>query len=156
MRSLLSAVALLGALALARPAAAQPLAVMIASSSDASPGGLDARARTAHGAVVRRALRDVLRRAGADVRLTGNGARRLDVAVVAWHVTPAATQTEVAVELRVLVADEHGRMLSILTSKAKISAPGSARLAELREQAIAGAIEGIAPALQAQLARDVG
>src|SRR6201992_895860 len=105
-------------------AAAQPsstLAVMIASSSDTSPGVLDAHARTEHSAIVRRALRDVLRRAGAEVRLTGGSARRLDVAVVAWHVTAAAKQTDVAVELRVVVNDERGRMRSIVTGRAKVS-----------------------------------
>ena len=78
----------------AAPGAAQPggtLAVMIASSNDTSPGVLDAHARTEHCAIVRRALREVLRRAGAEVRLSGGGARRLDVAVVAWHVTWLAT-----------------------------------------------------------------
>jgi hypothetical protein len=56
----------------------------------------------------------------------------------------------------VIVADEHGRMRSIVTGRAKVSTPGSAPIAELREQAIAEAIRGIAPTLQAQLARDVG
>ena len=154
MRSLLLAAALVAATP--NLAAAGTLAVMIASSSDTSPGVLDAHARTEHCAIVRRALRDVLRRAGTDVRSTGSGARRLDVAVVAWHVTPAARQTDVAVELRVIVADERGRMRSIVTGRAKVSAEGSAPLAELREQALAEAIRGIAPTLQAQLARDVG
>lgn len=158
MRSLWIAVALFAASARTNVAEAAPgtLAVMIASSSDTSPGVLDAHARTEHGAIVRRALRDVLRRAGAEVRLTGSGARRLDVAVVAWRVLPAAQQTEVAVEIRVIVNDERGRMISIVTGRAKVSAPGSAKLAELREEAIAEAIRGIAPTLQTQLARNVG
>jgi hypothetical protein len=117
---------------------------------------LDAHARTAHCAIVRRALVDVLRRAGAEVRWTANGARRLDVAVVAWHVTPTADQTDVAVELRVVIGDERGQMRAIVTGRAKVSAPGSPPIAELRAQAIAEAIHGIAPTLQAQLARDVG
>jgi hypothetical protein len=156
MRSLLLAVALIGASA--HPIAAAPgtLAVMIASSMDTSPGVLDAHARTEHCAIVRRALGEVLRRAGAEVRRTAGGARRLDVAVVAWRVTAAATQTDVAVEIRVVVSDERGRMRAIVTGRAKVSAPGSAPIAELREQAIAEAIRGIAPTLQTQLARDVG
>jgi hypothetical protein len=157
MRSL--AVVLVAALGLVAPRAveAQPsLAVMIASSSDSSPGTLDAHARGQHGEIVRRALRDVLRRAGTEVRLVAAGVRRLDVAVVGWKISSAARQTDVSVELRVIVVDEHGRMISILTGRAKLSASGTAPLAELREQAIAEAVRGMSPALTAQLRRDVG
>ena len=157
MRSL--AVLVIAAIALAAPRVvdAQPsVAVMIASAGDSSPGALDADARGHHAEIVRRALRDVLRRSGAEVRLAGIGARHLDVAVVDWKITPGAGQTEVAVKLRVIVTDDHGRMLSILTGRAQISTPGKVAVAQLRDEAIAEAVKGMTAALQAQLARDVG
>ncbi|HEY0195528.1 MAG TPA: hypothetical protein VGC42_30650 [Kofleriaceae bacterium] len=136
---------------------AQPsVAVMIASSSDSSPGTLDAHARGQHGQIVRQALHDVLRRTGAEVRLMASGVRRLDVAVTGWKIATLARQIDVAVEMRVIVVDQHGRMLSILTGRAKITAAEATPLAELRAQAIAEAIRGMTPALQAQLRRDVG
>lgn len=136
---------------------AQPsVAVMIATTGDSSPGTLDAHARGQHGQIVRQALRDVLRRTGAEVRLVASGVRRLDVAVTGWKIVTVAKQIDVAVEMRVIVADHHGRMLSILTGRAKVSADEGTPLAELRAQAIAEAVRGMSPALQQQLRRDVG
>ena len=126
----------------------------IASASDDSPGVLDAHARKRHGEIVRRALHDVLQRAGAEVRYAASGARQLDAAVVAWHVAQDAAQLSVSAELRVVVCDERGKMLSIVTGRASVSSPiRGARLAELREQALAEAVGALSRSLPSQLAR---
>jgi hypothetical protein len=129
-------------------------AVTIASASDDSPGALDAHARKRHGEIVRRAMLDVLQRTGADVRHAGMEPRQIDVAVVAWRVTQAAADLSVGAELRVVVCDAHGRMLSIVTGRATVSVPSrGARIAELREQALAEAVGAMSRSLQSQLAR---
>jgi hypothetical protein len=161
MRSLVLAIALLGAAPVVAAAGPRGVpGVTVASSSDSSPGVLDAHARSQHGEIVRRALLDVLRRSGADVRHAGIGPRKLDAVVTAWRISTAAHQTDVAVELRVVIADDHGRMRSILTGRARVSAPAApgraTPLAELREQAIAEAVRSLRPALEDQLARAVG
>jgi hypothetical protein len=156
MRPLVLAIALsiMGSAASAAPRPRNEHAVTIASSSDDSPGVLDAHARKRHGEIVRRALLDVLRRSGADVRHAGIGPRQIDVAVVAWHVRQAATRISVAAELRVVVCDSRGKMLSIVTGRATISAPSrAAPIAELREQALAEAVGAMSRSLQSQLVR---
>jgi hypothetical protein len=156
MRTLVLVVALsvAGTAASAAPRPRTERAVTIASSSDESPGVLDAHARTLHGAIVRRALLDVLQRSGANVRHAGIGPRQIDVAVVAWHIAATAAQLSVMAELRVVVCDDRGRMLSIVTGRASVSAPlRAARLEELREQALAEAVGAMSRSLYSQLAR---
>jgi hypothetical protein len=156
MRTLVLVVALsvVGAAASAAPRPRDEHAVTIASSIDDSPGVLDVHARKHHGEIVRRALLDVLQRSGADVRHAGIEPRQIDVAIVAWRVTHAATQISVAAELRVVVCDDRGKMLSIVTGRAIVSAPSrAARIAELREQALAEAVGAMSRSLQSQLVR---
>jgi hypothetical protein len=156
MRALFLVLALsaVGASASAAPRPRSERAVTIASSSDDSPGVLDAHARKRHGEIVRRALQDLLQRSGADVRHAGNEPRQIDVAVVAWRVTQAAAQISVAAELRVVVCDRSGKMLSIVTGRATVFAPTrGAAVAELREQALAEAVGAMSRSLHAQLVR---
>jgi hypothetical protein len=79
--------------------------------------------------------------------------RQVDVAIVAWRVQPATDRITVSAELRVVVCDEHGRILSILTGRASVSAPRATQITELREQALAEAVGGMSHSLQSQLAR---
>ena len=155
MRAILVAVALTWtSSALGAPRPRGEAGVTIASASDASPGVLDAHARKRHGEIVRRALLDVLHRSGADVRHAGIGPRQIDAAVVAWHVAPSPGELTVAAELRVVLCDERGKMLSIVTARASVSAPARrARLAELREQALGEAVGSLSRSLQLQLER---
>ncbi len=133
-------------------AAPAPLGVMIASSNDASPGVLDARVRKRHGEIVRRALLDVLHRSGADVRHSGRLPRQIDIAIVAWHIVSTADQIRVSADLRVVLCDGHGRILSIVTGRARLTVPRlRARLPELREQVLAEAVAGMTRSLQSQL-----
>jgi hypothetical protein len=162
MRALLLIVAIPLVAAATTAANAAPLlrverGVTIASASDDSPGVLDAHARKRHGQIVRRALHDVLQRAGADVRYAGIGTRRgaqqIDAAVVGWRVAQDAAQLSVSAELRVVVCDERGKMVAIVTGRASVSSPvRGARLAELREQALAEAIGAMGRRLSPALA----
>jgi hypothetical protein len=151
---LVIALSIVGTAASAAPRPRNERAVTIASSSDDSPGVLDAHTRKRHGEIVRRALLDVLQRSGADVRHAGIEPRQIDVAVVAWHVTQTGRQISVAAELRIVVCDDRGKMLSIVTGRAIVSAPNRATpIAELREQALAEAVGAISRSLQSQLVR---
>ena len=141
-------------LATAAPRPHDEVGVTIASSGDESPGVLDAHARKRHGEIVRRALLDVLRRSGADVLHAGIAPRQIDVAVVAWRVTPTEHRLDVSAELRIVICDEHGKMLSLMTGRASISVSSrSASLEALREQVLAEAVGGMARSLQSQFDR---
>jgi hypothetical protein len=156
MRALILAVALIATTssAVAQPRYLASSGVTIASASDRSPGVLDAHARKRHGEIVRRAVRDVLHRSGTTVRHAGVGARRIDIAVVGWRVAPSGTDLLVSAELRAVVSDERGKMLSIVTGRASISAPArSAHLLALREQVLAEAVAGMSDLLRSQVDR---
>jgi hypothetical protein len=148
------AVTAIGSVAGAAPRPGSERGVTIASASDASPGRLDPRTRKRHAEIVRQTLLDVLRRSGTDVRLAGIGPRQIDVAVMSWRVTPRVRGTEVSVQLRIVVCDGHGKILSMLTGRATMSgAPG--QVAQLREQVLAEAVLGMTTPLTSQLARAV-
>jgi hypothetical protein len=152
--ALVVALAMTGSAAGAAPRAHSERGVTIVSSGDASPGVLDAHTRRHHGEIVRRALLDVLHRSGADVRRVGVAPRQLDVAIVAWRVASTASRTEVSAELKLVLCDDHGKILSIVTGRASVSGPrGTDRLAEFREQALTEAVGGMTRSLQAQLDR---
>lgn len=152
--ALVAAIAMTGGVAASAPRPRNERGVTIASSGDASPGVLDAHTRQHHGEIVRRALLDALHRSGADVRHAGIGPRQLDVAIVAWHVASTAIRIAVTADLRVVLCDDHGKMLSIMSTRASVSAPsGTAALAELREQALTEAVGGMTRSLQSQLDR---
>jgi hypothetical protein len=156
MRNLAVVTALIvaGSLGTAAARPAGRAGVTIASSSDTSPGVLDAHVRQRHGEIARRSLGDALRRSGADARHAGIPPTQLDITIVAWHVAPSASRIDVSIELRVVICDGHGRMLSIVTGRASVSAPSpGAPLAQLREQALAEAVGGVARSLRAQLQR---
>jgi hypothetical protein len=119
---------------------------IVASACDSSPGHLDARTRKHHGDVARRALTSSLHHS-AIARPT-----QLDVSVISWTVSTAGSRTDVTAEVRIVICDDHGKMLSIVHGKATVTAH-HARVADLREQAISEAVGGLSPQLRTQLAR---
>jgi hypothetical protein len=152
--ALLVAVIAVAPLATAAPGSRGRPPITIKSASDASPGVLDARTRMRHGQIARRALLDVLRRSGADVRHAGMPLRQLDISIVAWRIAPVRQGIDVSTELRVVICDERGKILSIVTGRARVSAPDrKAPLVELREQALAEAVGGMTRSLLPQFAR---
>jgi len=151
--AMILALAVTGHLAAAAPARRGDAGVTIWSSSDASPGKLDPHVRQRHGEILRRALLDVLHRSGVEGRHAGIPRRQIDVSITAWRVTSAASRIDVSTVLRVVISDEQGKMLSILTGRARVSAAGQTEIAGLREQALAEAVDGMTISLRSQLDR---
>ncbi len=125
--------------------------VSVMSASDSSPGRLDARTRTLHGQIARRAATDTLHRSGIAAR-SGGGARQLDVTVVGWRVASADGRADVTAEIRIVLCDGDGRMLSVVNGKATIRGHDS-QLADLRRQVIAEGVGHLVARLGPQIAR---
>lgn len=124
--------------------------VAVLTACDSSPAWLDARARKLHGQIARRAATETLHRTGIAARSAGVATRQLDVSVTRWRVASAGGRADVTAEIRIVLCDRAGRMLSIANGKA--TATGDhARLAELREQAIAEGVGHLVGDLVARL-----
>jgi hypothetical protein len=138
---------------LAEPVVAQPGAggVSVMSASDSSPERLDARTRTLHGQIARRAAIDTLHRTGIAAR-PGSAARQLDVSVIGWRIASADGRAAVTAEIQLVLCDDKGRMLSIVNGKATIHGQAS-QLVTLREQAIAEGVGHLVARLGSQIAR---
>ena len=137
----------------ASTAVAEPLAggVSVMTASDSSPEHLDAHARKLHGQIARRAATETLHRNGIEARHTGAG-RQLDVAVTHWRVASADGYTNVIAEIRIVLCDDKGKMLSVVNGKAMIRGE-TAQLASLRAQAISEGVGHLVARLGPQLAR---
>ena len=122
------------------------------TACDSSPDRLDVHARKLHGQIARRAAIETLHRGGIAARRAGTAARQLDVSVIHWRVASTGSRTDVTAEIRVVLCDHNGRMLSIVNGKATASGL-SAQLTLLREQAIAEGVGHLVGKLGAQLAR---
>ena len=141
------AIAIIVACALAGGVAgADSINVMVTSACDSSPGHLDARTRKLHGEIARRVLKNSLDRD----RVQVEGKRQLDISVTSWQVSTAGSRTVVSAEIRIVICDEHGKMLSIVHGKATVTAY-HAKVDDLCCQAIAEAIESSSRGLRSQL-----
>ena len=122
------------------------------TARDSSPAQLDVRARKLHGQIARRAATESLYRTGIDVRRAGTATHQLDVSIINWHVASAGGRADVTAEIRIVLCDHQGKMLSIVNGKATISG-NDTRLAELRQQAIAQGVGHLVARLGSQIAR---
>jgi len=145
--AIIVACVLAGGVATAEPFGGISVAI-VASACDSSPGHLDARTRKLHGDIARRAVTTSLHKNRAEIARSS----QLDVSVVGWTVSTAGNRTDVTVEVRIVICDNHGKMLSIVHGKATVTAY-RARVADLRELAIREAVGGLSPQLRTQLAR---
>ena len=127
-------------------ATADGINVIVTSACDSSPGPLDARMRKLHGEIARRALTNSLDSEHVEVP----GRRQLDVSVTNWLVSTVGSRTEVTAEIKIVICDDHGKMLSIVNGKATVIAH-RAKVDDLRRQAIAEAIASVRRPLHAQL-----
>jgi hypothetical protein len=127
-------------------ATADGINVIVTSACDSSPGQLDAKTRKLHGEIARRALTNSLDRD----RIEVPGKRQLDVSVTNWLVSTAGSRTEVTAEIRIVICDEAGKMMSIVNGRATVIAY-RAKVDDLRRQAIAEAIESVRRPLHSQL-----
>jgi len=155
--------AIFGRTAGAQPAHARPdVYVTIASATDHTPGeqAID-RARNAE--TIRRVLLDALSRTPqltstvADVRRFGLDVRKIDIDVVQLRVERSGEDVVVSAQVRLVVCDDRGRMLSILSGGATARRPArlvrAEQLADLRRDALEGAVHGMFAPLRTHLLR---
>lgn len=119
------------------------------TASDQSESGLADLDRKANADTVKRVLDLWV----ADQNLEAD--RQIDVGVVKLTVDPAEDQTSVLVELRFAVSDDHGQMVSVLSSTSKVTLPGrttrARSLPKLRREAIVAATQAALPKLRQHL-----
>ena len=129
------------------------LYVTVKGTTDDSPGKADKATRKTHGEILGATLKDSLRTARQvtmvenDAQRWGIDQRQLDVAVTKFEAAQNGNYMEVAVELRLAISDEKGKMLSFLSGGAKVQVPMSkyrpAFLANMRKEALEGALRGL-------------
>ena len=137
------------------------LYVLIKSSSDDSPGKADKPTRKVHADIVRQTLLDSFRTAPqvtlteADAQRWGLDPRHIDLSVVKMDISQAGSYVEINAELRLAISDDKGKMLSFLSGGAKVQVPrgkfNAKVLADLRKQALEGAMRGMFDKLLAHL-----
>lgn len=129
------------------------LFITLKGANDDSPGKTDKATRKAHADHLGATLKDSLRTSPQvtmvqnDAERWGLDARMVDVSVTKLDVSQSGGYMEVAVELRLAISDNQGKMLSFLAGGAKVQVPMSkykpAYLPSLRKEAIEGAMRGM-------------
>jgi hypothetical protein len=129
------------------------LYVMVKSASDDSPGHEDKVTRKSNADIVKQSLLDSFARAS-QVTMVASEAKRwsldprtIDLSVVKVDVSTVGGMVEIAVDLRLAISDDKGKMLSFLSGGAKVQVPSgkfnSKYLAQFRKQALEGAMQGM-------------
>jgi hypothetical protein len=124
--------------------------VSVMTACDSSREQLDVQARKAHGQIARRAATETLHRSGIVARRVGTAPRQLDVSVTAWRIATVGGRTDVTADIRIVLCDNTGKMLVIVNGTATASGR-NARLAVLREQAVAEGVSQLVARLASQL-----
>lgn len=129
------------------------LYVTVKGTNDDSPGKTDKATRKAHADILMATLKESLRTAPQvtmvqnDAERWGLDPRMLDVSVVKLEVTQSDGYVEVAVDLRLAISDNQGKMLSFLSGGAKVSVPlrkyKPQFLPNMRKEALEGALRGL-------------
>jgi hypothetical protein len=129
------------------------LFVTVKGCNDDSPGKADKVTRKQHADLLSATLKDSLRTAPQvtmvqdDAERWGLDGRMVDVSVTKLEAKESSGYMEVAVELRLAISDNQGKMLSFLAGGAKVQVPLSkfkpAYLPNLRKEAIEGAMRGM-------------
>lgn len=149
-----------GVASAAPPARAQ-VYVAIASSHDDSPDATDDAMRHDNVATIRHALTAALDHTPTlsrrDADATWLDERHIDVSLAKLHVETVHGAVELSAELRIVISDASGKLLSQVASSAKLDAPRRAvkagKLAALRKQVLEEATAGIVKPLCAHLLR---
>ena len=130
--------------------------VTIMSASDAS-GQVDPEVRKHHVATMRRVLEPAVAAIDAEARRLAVDARQLDVSIVRFDLRTDGSKYYMSTQLRAVISDAHGRMLTMLSSSATVEVPASRyranRVSELRDQAVADASSGLADSVRAHVLR---
>jgi len=105
--------------------------------------------RQHHVAAMRRVLEPAL--AAIDAR----DARQLDVSIVRFELRSDGGKVYMSSELRAVISDANGRMLTMVKASATVEVPASryrpSRLSELRDQALADASSGLVDSVRAHV-----
>ena len=160
MRTLAILVVLLAVSGSARADGRPQISVAIASSHDESPGDRAAAERDANRETIRQALLAELK---ASPQLTtiaqpGIEARRVDLSIVALTATETEHGVELETELKIVISDASGRILSILTGGAHCEVArhtSAARLRTFEKQLLDDAMRGMFGPLRAHLLHSV-
>lgn len=161
MRTIALLLVLLSRIALADPQVSRPqVVVTIASSHDESPDDQDAAARDANRETIRQALLVALRSSPQLTSVTQQGveARRVDLSIVALHATPGEHGVELSAELKVVISDANGKILSVVTGGAKAEVSRHAfgsRLPAIKKQLLQDAMQGMFDPLRLHLLRSL-
>jgi len=135
--------------------------VTITSASDHTPN-TNPGERVRNADTIRRVLLAALARTPeltstvADVRRFGLDVRKIDIEVVQLRVDRIGDDISVSAQLRLVVCDERGRMLSILSGGASARRPARVArgdLDQLRRDALEGAVHGMFTPLRTHLLR---
>lgn len=129
------------------------LFITVKGANDDSPGKADKATRKVHADFLAATLKDSLRTSPQvtmvqnDAERWGLDARMVDVSVTKLEVAQSGNYMEVAVELRLAISDNQGKMLSFLAGGARVQIPMSkykpGYLPSLRKEAIEGAMRGM-------------
>ena len=129
------------------------LYVLVKSCNDDSPGRADKKTRATHADLLRAVMTSELAAAPL-VTSTATVAKRLslrpravDASVVKMDLRAKGRYLELEAELRLVISDDSGKMLSMLTGGAKVSVPRKgfnwSYLPQLRKDAIESAVRGL-------------
>jgi hypothetical protein len=129
------------------------LFITVKGSNDDSPGKADKATRKVHADLLAVTLKDSLRTSPQvtmvqnDAERWGLDGRMVDISVTKLEARESSGYMEVAVELRLAISDNQGKMLSFLAGGAKVQVPMSkykpTYLAGMRKEAIEGAVRGM-------------
>jgi len=150
--------ALILLLALVGLAAADPVRlVTIASVSDDS-GEPDVDVRARHTASVSDALGPTIAAIDAEFQRLGLEARQLDISITRFDLTHDDARYYLTTELRVVISDGQGRMLTLQSSCATVEVSARIyrpeRLEKMRREALDNASAGLAESLRARLLQE--
>lgn len=129
------------------------LYVTIKGTNDDSPGKAEKLVRKVNAEIVKAVLQDELRNAplvtmiAADAQRWGLDQRLIDVSIIKLEQSQANGMVEVSAELRLVVSDNKGKLMSILSGGAKAQIPTAKyqvkNLPNMKREAIEGAMRGM-------------
>jgi hypothetical protein len=132
------------------------VSVAVASSHDESPGDRDPETRDANRETIRVALLDAVSESPqlTSIAQRGVAARRVDLTVVALDVIQGAHSVEIVTQLKVVISDASGKILSIVTGGAKSEVSRRAFSTNphaVERQLLRDAMQGMFPPLRTHL-----
>jgi hypothetical protein len=148
-RALIVLMALLGL------AAADPVRLVTIASVTDDSGETDADVRVRHTDTVSGAIGPAVAAIDAEFQRLGLEARQLDISITRFDLTHDDARYYLTTELRVVISDAQGRMLTLQSSCATVEVSARIfrpeRLEKMRREALDNASAGLAESLRARL-----